>query len=125
MLLWAGFPGPESQPWHNSAFDTGGNIKQPYFNRLTKVLDRADELGMVAILGLCYHGQDERLWNERAVRHPVDETCGWLLNQEYTNEINKQCNTRYEYEVLQPHRVHELIEQAKDISRWGRRLLVS
>ena len=94
-------------------------------NRLTEVLDRANELGMVAILGLCYHGQYERLWDERAVRHPVDETCGWLLNQEYTNEINNECNTRYEYEVLQPHRVHELIEQAKDISRWGRRLLVS
>ena len=51
-VLWAGLPSPESQPWHNSAFDTDRNIKQHYLDRLTKILDTADELGMVAIVGL-------------------------------------------------------------------------
>ena len=125
-VLWAGLPSPDSQPWHNSAFDADGNIKRPYLDRLTKILDRADELGMVAILGLFYQGQDERLRDERAVRHAVEETCGWLQDQEYTNvvlEINNECNTPQQ--VLQPHRVHELIEQTKGIAQRGRRLLVS
>ena len=84
---------------------------------------------MVVILGLFYFGQDERLRNEHAVKRAVDEACGWLLDQGYTNviiEINNECNVqRYEHEILQPHRVHELIQQAKGITRNGRRLLVS
>jgi hypothetical protein len=34
-------------------------------------------------------------------------------------------NTNYEHEILQPHRVHELIERVKGIHRNGYRLLVS
>jgi len=126
-LLWAGVPSPLSQPWHNSTFDAAGNLKQPYLDRLTQVLDRADELGMVIMLGLFYQGQDERLRDEAAVHHAVDEACRWVLAQGYTNvliEINNECNTRYEHEILQPGRVHELIAQAKAISHEGRRLLV-
>lgn len=126
--IWEGLPGPESQPWHNSAFDSDGGLKQPYLDRLTRVLTRADEQGMVVILGLFYFGQDERLRDESAVLRAVDEACGWLLDQRHGNvvvEINNECNVkRYEHEVLQPHRVHELIERAKGVTREGRRLLV-
>ncbi len=125
-LLWAGVPGPHSQPWHNSTFDAAGKLKPPYLDRLTRILDQADELGMVIILGLFYQGQDERLRDETAVRHAVDNACTWVLEQGYTNvviEINNECNTRYEHEILQPGRVHELIAQAKQITHKGRRLL--
>ncbi len=126
--LWTGVPGPDSQPWHNSAFDAEGGLKRPYMDRLSKILDEADALGMVAIVGLFYQGQDERLKDEKAVRRAVDNACGWLLGQGYTNavvEINNECNTRYEHEILQPQRVHELIEQARGVTHGGRRLLVS
>ncbi len=126
-LLWAGVPSPLSQPWHNSTFDADGNLKQSYLGRLTQILDKADELGMVVLLGLFYQGQDERLRDESAVRHAIDEACGWLLDQGYTNvviEINNECNARYEHELLQPERVHEAIAQARTITRNGRRLLV-
>lgn len=126
--VWAGLPGPESQPWHNSAFDAEGNLKPPYLARLSKVLEGADELGMVVTLGLFYFGQDERLRHEDAVRHALESACGWILDQGYTNvmlEINNECNVqRYEHEILQPRRVHELIQQARGITREGRRLLV-
>jgi hypothetical protein len=84
-LLWEGLPSPESQPWHNSAFDFKGNLKPPYLDRLTKVLDRADELEMIVILGLFYQGQDERLRDEAAVCRAVDATCGWILDQGYSS----------------------------------------
>ena len=126
--VWAGLPGPDSQPWHNSAFDAGSHLKRPYMDRLTQVLDRADSLGMIVILGLFYFGQDERLGDEQAVRQGVEETCNWVLEQGYTNvvvEIANECNVpRYEYEILQPHRIHELIELAKGITHGGQRLLV-
>ena len=125
--IWAGLL-EKSQPWHNSAFDADGRLKQHYLNRLKLILDKADELGMVVVLGLFYFGQDERLRDEQSIRRAVDEICGWVLDQGYTNvviEINNECNVpRYEHEILQPHRVHELIEQVKGITHNGRRLLV-
>lgn len=116
------------QPWHNSAFTADGELRNDYLARAQQILDRADALGMVVILGLFYQGQDERLADEAAVGRAVDNAVGWLLDRGYTNvlvEINNECNTRYEHEILQPHRVHELIARAKSATTNGRRLLVS
>jgi hypothetical protein len=118
----------KTQPWENSAFEPDGALRPAYLDRLRRVLDRLDELGMVAIVGLFYFGQDERLRDEAAVRRAVDNAAGWLLDQGYTNvilEINNECDVpRYEHAILQPPRVHELIEQAQALTRGGRRLLV-
>ena len=57
----------QDQPWHNSAFASDGSLRRPYLQRLARILDRADELGMVAILGYFYFGQDQRLRDEQAV----------------------------------------------------------
>src|SRR4029453_14339335 len=95
--------------------------------RLKLILDRADELGMVAILGVFYFGQDQRLAGEDAVKQALDATVDWVLEQGYRNvllEVNNECNVRYDHEILQPKRVHELIERAKGRTRDGRRLLV-
>src|SRR4029079_12693324 len=81
-----------------------------------KVLDKADELGMVVILGLFYFGQDERLKDEDAVKRGVDHTLDWLTEKGYRNvliEVNNECNVRYDHAILKPERVHELIERAK------------
>jgi hypothetical protein len=124
--IYAGLPYPQSQPWHNSAFTAAGELKPAYFARLARVLDAADALGMVVIVGLFYQGQDERLRDEGAVRRAVDGACGWILDHGYTNvviEINNECNAGYEHEILQPGRVQELVEQAKGVTRNGRRLL--
>ena len=88
----------------------------------------SDELGMVVVLGIFYFGQDERLRDEAAVCRAVEETCGWVLQEGWRNvviEINNECNVpRYEHEILQPHRVHELIARARRITHGGDRLLV-
>jgi hypothetical protein len=40
-------------------------------------------------------------------------------------EANNECDVpRYEHEILQPYRVHERIERAKQTAHGGRRLLV-
>jgi hypothetical protein len=118
----------QSQPWHNSAFTEDGARRPDYAARAELILDEADRLGMVVILGLFYFGQDERLRDEKAVVRAVDEAVAWVLDKGYRNvliEINNECNVRYDHAILQPARVHELIIRAKQNTRGGRRLLVS
>ncbi len=118
-----------NQPWHNSAFSSDGSLLPAYMNRLEKILDRADELGMVPMLGLFYFGQDERLADEKAVLNAVTNTIEWLHAHAYRNvliEIDNECNVnKYDHEILKPERVHELIIQAKNIEKNGYRYYVS
>lgn len=105
------------QPWHNSAIAEDGALRPEYMARLEKILDKADELGMVAILGLFYFGQDERIKDEAAVIKAVDNTIDWILQKGYTNvliEVNNECNVRYDHKILQPQRVHELIQRVRE-----------
>ncbi len=117
------------QPWHNSALNADGTLDPAYLARLTRVLDRADALGMVVLLGVFYFGQDERLRDEAAVTAGVDATVDWLVARRYRNvllEINNECDVRYDHAILRPDRVHELIRRAR--ARAARRkfpLLVS
>jgi hypothetical protein len=118
----------KSQPWENSAIDAAGNLRPAYIKRLARVIDRADELGMVVIVGYFYFGQDQRIKDETAVRRAVANATQWLLDTGHRNllvEIDNECNVAaYDHEILKPARVHELIEQAKGMTRGGRRLLV-
>jgi hypothetical protein len=118
----------QNQPWINSAFDENGKIRKAYLTRLTRILDEANRLGMVPILGLFYFGQDENLKDEKAVIKAVSGMRDWLLKKDYRNvliEVNNECNIRYDHAILRPERVHELIELMKQPSKSGRRLLVS
>ena len=106
----------QDQPWHNSAYSEDGSLRPAYMNRLGRILDRADELGMVPILGLFYFGQDERMKDETAVKNAVSNVLEWLFSRNYRNilvEINNECDVRYDHEILQPGRVHELINLVK------------
>ncbi len=118
-----------SQPWENSAFAPDGSLRADYLDRLRRVLDRADELGMVVIVGLFYQGQDERLTDEGAVLLAVDEACSWLLDGGWRNvivEIANECDVpNYEHPIIGHDRGHELIERAQAHTRDGRRLFVS
>lgn len=118
----------KDQPWRNSAITPDGDLQTQYMNRLQRILNRADELGMVVIIGYFYFGQDEHLKSETAVLNAVDKATNWLLEQGYRNiliEINNECNVRYDHDILKPERVHELIRRVKSKTRNGYRLLVS
>ena len=127
--IWKGLPDTRSQPWDSGAFTEKGNLKPAFMARAAKVIEAADEIGMIVCLGLFYFGQDERIRDEESVKTAVEETTNWVLTRGYTNvllEINNECDVPlYEHEILCPGRVHELIELSKSISRAGTRLLVS
>lgn len=116
----------KDQPWHNSAINDDGTLRPDYLGRLERIVGRADELGMVVILGYFYFGQDERLKDEEAVIRATDAATRWLLEKGWRNvlvEVNNECNVRYDHAILQPRRVHELIDRVKKMTRDGRRLL--
>jgi hypothetical protein len=112
----------QGQPWNNSAYYDDGALRPEYMARLEKILNRADELGMVPILGLFYFGQDERLKGEASIRTAVDNVLNWLFVRNYRNvliEINNECNINYDHDILKPERVHELIDLVKQKNRNG------
>ncbi|MEQ2007938.1 MAG: hypothetical protein ABMA26_14165 [Limisphaerales bacterium] len=116
------------QPWENNAFTADGALRPDYAARLERIINHADELGMVVILGYFYFGQDERLKDEDAVLRATDTATKWLLDHGWRNvlvEINNECNVRYDHAILKPDRIHELVERVKNTRRTGRRLLVS
>jgi hypothetical protein len=117
------------QRWDNSAFAPDGSLRDGFMNRLERIINRSDELGMVVILGYFYFGQDGNLNDEQAVIRAVENATEWILEKGYTNviiEINNECNVRYDdHEILQCHRVHELIDLARNIEVDGRSLYVS
>ena len=116
----------KGQPWENSAIDTEGDLRPAYMARLARILDKADELGMVAIAGYFYFGQAQRVKDEAAVRRGVVNATNWVLEHDYRNllvEVNNESNVGYHHDILKPARVHELIELVKSTRRSGRRLL--
>jgi hypothetical protein len=115
------------QPWETTGIAPDGSIYPDYLKRLERILDRADQLGMVAIVGYFYFGQDQRVKDEAAVKRAVENATNWLLDRDYRNvlvEVNNETNVRaYDHEILKPARIHELIEVVKGMKRNGRRLL--
>jgi hypothetical protein len=117
----------QEQPWYNSAYKEDGSLRPEYMIRLRKILNEANKLGMVPILGLFYFGQDEKLENEKAVINAVNNIIDWLFENHYKNiliEINNECNINYDHEILKPQRVHELIDLVKKKEKNGFRYLV-
>lgn len=118
--LQGGSPlGYGNKGWINSAFDSTGNLKEAYMNRLEKILDEADKLGMVPIVGLFYFGQDQILKDDAAVKNAVKNAVEWILAKGYRNvllEISNECdNMGYDHSILHQSNIHELILLAKGI----------
>ncbi|WP_159020706.1 hypothetical protein [Algibacter sp. L3A6] len=121
LNLQGGGPfGYKNHNWINSTFDEKGNLRPAYMARLEKVLNKADDLGMVVILGYFYFRQDEDLEDETAVLNATDRITTWILEKGYENiliEINNECNGPYDHTILTQPRVHELIQRVKKISK--------
>lgn len=107
------------QPWHNSAIEADGSLHPDHMARLERIIERADELGMVIMLGVFYFGQDHRLEDERAVRRAVTDTVDWIADRGFTNvllEIANEHDIRYRHDIIR-HRPHELIRLAREQAR--------
>ncbi|MEZ5275001.1 MAG: hypothetical protein R3F07_01320 [Opitutaceae bacterium] len=107
------------QPWHNSAFDADGSLRADYAGRMQRVIEGADALGMVVILGFFYFGQDQRLRDEAAVIRACREATDWICRHGFTNvvvEIGNEIDIHYDHAIIRPDRCAELIRLAQEES---------
>ena len=105
------------QPWHNSAIRSDGSLRPDYMARLERIIDRADELGMVIMVGIFYFGQDQRLAGEDAIKQAVINTVDWIAYKGYTNVLieiaNEHNNRGYNASPIIQKRPEELVVLAK------------
>ena len=111
-----------SQPWINSSFETDGTLRPDYMSRLERILDRADDLGMVAIVGFFYQAQERRMNDEQAVMRAADAATDWLADKGYTHVLvevaNEADNAGFKYDVVKPSGgAVRLIERLKERSK--------
>lgn len=122
-----GFPAVNlAQTLENTAIDPDGGLRDANMARLARILDRADELGMVAIVGYFYVGQEARIKDEAAVRRAILNVTNWLLERDYGNllvEVANECNLFRVHDILKPARIDEAIKLVKSVQYNGRRLL--
>lgn len=102
--------------YDNNAFTPDGDLKATYSTRMAKVLARADELGMVVILGLFYSGHLKKLRDEAAIHRAAHNAMDWLEHTGHRNVLIEIAN-ELEWvvygtgiELFQPDRVHEIID---------------
>jgi hypothetical protein len=111
----------KDQPWHNSGIEADGSLRADCLERLERILEKADDLGMVVILGYFYFGQEPRMAGEEAIMRGVDNATDWVLGKGYANvliEISNECNVgAYKHEIIKPKRAHELIQRVQERSK--------
>ncbi len=107
------------QPWHNSAFEPDGSLRDDYMQRLALILDKADELGMAPIVSYFYFGQDHRFAGDDAVLAACDNATDWLLARGHRHviiEIANECDIRYVQPLIKADRIHELVARVQQRS---------
>jgi len=81
--LQGGMPGYENAL--NSAFTCDGALKPGYMKRVSRVIEAADERGLVIILGFFYQRQDQVLEDTEAIKRATANAATWLRDRGYTN----------------------------------------
>ena len=105
--------------YDNNGFAPTGELKLAYADRVARVLARADELGMVPIVGLFYWVNLLKMENEAAIWRAADEALAFLegtgrrnLLIELANEIEVVVR-RTPYDIFRPDCQPEMIEKLR------------
>lgn len=110
------------QPHLNSGFDEHGNLKPAYANRLKRVIERADDLGMVVIVGFFYQGSNERIAaapDDRYAKEAVRQAALFLKNLPNRNILieiaNETSPQGYSHPIMQPDGIVDAVLLAQEI----------
>lgn len=110
----------------NSAFTPEGALKPAYMGRMARILEAADEAGMVVIVNYFYWRQATRFVDDAAVERAVAEATHWLLATGHRNVLLDIMNEAHTWQgipaCLLPENVHRLIEMAQQVTWQGRRI---
>jgi hypothetical protein len=118
------YTSPIYEHYVNTAFRPDGSLKPSYLDRLLRVIQAADAIGMVVIVNYFYWRQ-ERFDNDAAVVRATETITQWLLATGYRNLLVDVKNEIMEGDGLTKSRgVGRLVDIAKAQTLGGRRLLV-
>ncbi len=112
----------------NSAYHPDGSFKEPYFDRLLRVIKAADEAGMVVIVNYFYVAQVRKMPDDDVIRDVAVRVTEWLLRTGYRNILADVANESahwWKRPMMEPDHIHELIDIVKATTLDGRRLLAS
>jgi hypothetical protein len=125
LCLQGGMPGYEGAL--NSAFEPDGSLRAPYLARVERVIEAADRLGLVVILGCFYQRQDQVLLDEEAVRNAVVNVASWVRDSGFRNVVLEIAN-EHDHDGFD-HRLIHTVEGELELIRLAKRtapgLLVS
>ena len=103
----------ENDTIDNNPFDTDGTkLDLAYANRMDKIIQAADQLGMVVIVSFFYGAQAKKLTDGKAVRNAVKTASNFLKEHGYTNVIIEVAN---EYNIRE-FSTHPLIHTAEGVA---------
>jgi len=112
----------------NSVFAPDGEFKQPYFDRLTRILKAADDLGMIVIVNYFYWKQIEKMPDDDVVLDVTARTTEWLLQSGFRNilvDVANEAHAFWKRDLFLPENVHRVLDVAMNTTVGGRRLLCS
>jgi hypothetical protein len=88
ISLQGGLPGYEGAV--NSAFDADGSLRKDYLDRTERIIQAADQEGVVIILTCFYqrqHSHDRALEGKEAILTAVDNVVNWIIDGDFTNVV--------------------------------------
>ena len=113
--------GVHDQPQWNSGFDSHGNLKPAYAERLRQVIERADQLGMVVIVGFFYQGSAhwvDMASDDRYARVAIIQASQFLKGLSNRNILIEIANevdpSTYEHPILQPDGIIDAVRLAQE-----------
>jgi len=100
--------GNSTRQYLNSGFDPHGALKPAYADRLRRVIEEADRLGMVVIVGFFYSGSNERIAagpEDRYAKEALRQASLFLKNLPHRNiliEIENEVSAGFSHPIMQP-----------------------
>lgn len=102
-----------SQTIRNTAFREDGRSMDPdYLNRMKKIIQAADEIGMLVIVSFFYGAQSRFLQDDLAVTRAVKTGANWLRDEGFTNVMIEIAN---EHNV-EEYKIHPILFDGKGIA---------
>lgn len=97
---------------HNPFGSDGDQLDPAYFGRLDRIIEAADNIGMVVIVNILYWAQARKMKGASAIMKAVRNTCRYLKEKGYTNVMIDVAN---EYDISM-NKNHPIIQTDEGIT---------
>ena len=114
--------------YDNSAFEPDGSFREAYFDRLERILEAADEAGMVVIVNYFYWKHARRIEGDDVLKDITARVTDRLLRTGHRNILVDVANESagfWKLPAMEPENVHQFIEIVQGTTLDGRRLLTA